>query len=225
MPSASSIIFIHCDLLTGRIQPIAEMRKTHLIVLCFTVSVSLALVCLVSLERHARLPTTISVETTAPAEPSVTVASPAVLAAPTAPFIRTQLRLAAAPGDVLDKIRDLPGVESAEFDAKSSNLVVTHASEGPSAKALAEVAGQAGLVVRGEVLDLPLTLEDPHLETCGSCGLVIYERLQKKSGVHAVEVFLPVKNQLRLLVEPGSNATSEVTDILSNSSHTDYPAP
>jgi hypothetical protein len=113
----------------------------------------------------------------------------------------------------------MPGVETAEFDAKSSNLIITHAPEGPSAKALAALAEEAGLVVRGEVMDLPLALANPHLETCGSCGLAIYEELQKMPGVHAVEVFVPVKNQLRLLVEPESKTASEIAAFLNQSRH------
>ena len=58
-----------------------------------------------------------------------------------------------------------------------------------------------------------------------SCGLVIYEQLQKMPGVHAVEVFLPVKNQLRLLVEPASNTASEIAGFLTKSRHPATPDP
>lgn len=196
------------------------MRKTHKIVLCLTVSVILAVVLILTMERRPAVPTAARiVETAIPAEVETPLISPPVPAAPVTEFIRTQLRLAAAPGDLLEKIRQLPGVESAEFDAKSSNLIITHPPGGPSAKALAESAEQAGLVVRGEVMDLPLAMENTHLETCGSCGLIIYEQLQKMPGVRAVEVFVPVKNQLRLLVEPESNTAAGIADFLGKPRH------
>ena len=202
------------------------MRKNHLILLCLVVPVILAVVFFVSIKRpHLPLPAASTVQATSPAAPAVPVTSAPAPLASAAQSIRTQFRLAAAPGALVEKIRQFPGVESAEFDAKSSNLVITHAPGGPSAKVLADLAGQAGLVVRGEVLDLPLALEIPHLETCGSCGLVIYEQLQKRPGVHAVEVFLPVKNQLRLLVEPESNTASEIAGFLTKSRHPATPDP
>jgi hypothetical protein len=38
---------------------------------------------------------------------------------------RTQLRHATDPGAVVDKIRQAPGGQTAEFDARSSNFVIT----------------------------------------------------------------------------------------------------
>lgn len=210
-------------LVAGRLKPIADMRKTHLIALCLAVPVILAVAFFVSMSRApAPQPVAITEKIPLPAEPAEPAASATSPPAPVAPVpqsIRTQLRLAADPGAVIDKIRQTPGVETAEFDAKSSNLVITHPPGGPSAKALAAAAEQAGVVVRGEVMDLPLAMENPHLETCGSCGLVIYEQLQKMPGVHAVEVFVPVKNQLRLLVVPESNTASDIADFLTRSRH------
>ncbi len=202
------------------------MRKKHLIVLCLAVPVILAVAFFSSMNRApVPQPVAITEKIPLPAEPAASVTSPPVPVAPVPQSIRTQLRLAADPGAVLEKIRQLAGVETAEFDAKSSNLVIIHPPGGPSAKALAAMAEQAGLVVRGEVMDLPLAMETPHLETCGSCGLVVYEQLQKKPGVHAVEVFVPVKNQLRLLVAPESNTASEIAGFLTRSRHPAPPNP
>ena len=133
--------------------------------------------------------------------------------------ILTKLRLASAPGDFLQTLRQTSGVEQVEFDSSSSTLAIHHLPSGPSAKALARISAQAGIIVRGEVLDLPLTVDQPHMETCGSCGLVLYEKLQQKPGVHAVEVFLPTKNQLRLLVEPESISPLEVERFFADSQH------
>lgn len=199
------------------------MRKTHLIVFCLAVPVLLSVTFFVRMKRpYAPHSAASVVETSSPAEHAAPLTSPPA-AAPGS--IRTQLRLAADPGAILEKIREVPELETAEFDAKSSNLVITHPPGGPSAKSLATLAEQAGLVVRGEVMDLPLAMEIPHLETCGSCGLVIYEQLRKKPGVHAVEVFLPVKNQLRLLVEPSSHTASEIAGFLTTSRHPASPTP
>jgi hypothetical protein len=197
------------------------MRKIHLIALCL-VAVVLAVVFLMPMERPQTPENVVGARKATPPAEFVSQATPPPAPAPAAlptQSIRTQLRLAADPGGVLQEIRQMPGVEAAEFDAKSSNLVITHSPSGPSAKALAASAEQAGLVVRGEVMDLPLALEIPHLETCGSCGLVIYEQLQKKPGVRAVEVFIPMKKQLRLLVEPESNTASGIAALLAESQH------
>lgn len=208
----------------GRIQPIAEMRKTHLIVLCFAVAGILAVGIFVSGNRpHAPQTAAIRVETTAPLEPAETAVPRPAPTTPATQTVRTQLRLAADPKYFVEKIRQIPGVETADFDAKSSNLVITHPPGGLSAKVLAAAAEEAGLVVRGEVMDLPLAMEIAHLETCGSCGFVIYQQLQKKPGVRAVEVFLPIKNQLRLLVEPESNTAAEIAGFLTQSRHPAAP--
>lgn len=139
--------------------------------------------------------------------------------------VLTQLRLAADPGTFLLTVRHLPGVEKAEFDTRSSTLAITHRTSGPGAKEVAELAGQAGLTVQGEVMDLPLKLPNPHLDTCGSCGFEIYEKLRKKDGVRAVEVFLPVKKQLRLLVEPESVTPSEVDRFFTESLQATHHSP
>lgn len=140
-------------------------------------------------------------------------------------YVLTQLRLGGDPGTFLMTIRQFPGVEKADFNVKSSTLAITHLTGEPGPKALAALAEQAGLIVRGEVLDLPLALGNPHLETCGSCGFEIYEQLRKKPGVHAVEVFLPVKNQLRLLVEPESISPSEVDQFFKESLQAAHQSP
>lgn len=135
----------------------------------------------------------------------------------------TQLRLAADPGAFLARIRQVPGITQVAFDGKSFTLTITHDSAEHSPKSLATMAEQAGLDVRGEVLDLPLALAGSHLETCGSCGYQLYAELQKKSGVHAVEVFIPVKNQLRLLVEPESITPFEISRLISVAKHAPTP--
>ena len=110
----------------GRIQPIADMRKTRLIVLCFAVSVILTVGIYVSGDRpHAPQTSAIMLETTAPEEPAETAAPWPSPAAPATQTVRTQLRLAADPGAVVDEIRQAPGGGTAEFDAKSSHLVIT----------------------------------------------------------------------------------------------------
>ncbi len=196
------------------------MRKTHLIALGLAVPAVLLVVFFASMSR-APVPQPVGMpgKIPSPSEPAATLVSQPAPAEPVSQSIRTQLRLTGNPGKGLEVIRQLPGVETAEFDTKSSNLVITHSPDGPSAKALAEAAGNAGLVVRGEVMDLPLGLESPHLETCGSCGFAIYEQLQKKPGIHAVEVFLPIKNQLRLLVEPESYTDAEIDGFLTETRH------
>lgn len=194
------------------------MLKTHKIAF----GIFLLLAVFMAWTRFSRPPDAIQ----APVEkPSVEapVDVPQTVVPPPAPtplpqtFVLTQLRLESDPGTFLVTVRQLPGVEKAEFNAKSSTLAITHLPQGPGPKALTALAEQAGLVVRGEVLDLPLALGNSHLNTCGSCGFEIYEQLRKKPGVHAVEVFLPVKNQLRLLVEPESIPPSEVSRFFTES--------
>lgn len=144
-------------------------------------------------------------------------------APPSSDSVITQLRLAANPGPFMETLRQVAGVEKAEFDAKSSNLVISHRPDGPSSGKLAELATQANLVVLGEVLDLPLAFgEKSHLSSCGSCGFEVHQELEKKPGVHAVEVFLPVENQLRLLVVPESITPSEIDRFFAEPRHANF---
>lgn len=202
------------------------MRKTHQIFVCLAVAVMSTTLFFVSKEdRDPSQPPVVHTPEASPAETNTQAVSAPAPTAPPPASEKIQLRLASDPGNLLEKIRLLPGLETAEFDSKSSNLLISQRPGGPSAKELAKAAEEAGLVVRGEVKDLPLTFANSHLETCGSCGLVIYEQLQQKTGIRAVEVFLPVKNQLRLLVEPSSNPAPEIAEFLSKSRHPGASAP
>ena len=178
----------------------------------------------INLPRPSRV-LTVTPETTTGRARAALVVSPAPVTLAHTGSVLTQLRFPSAPEGFLQTLRQTQGVLQVEFDSKSSTLAVHHLPSGPSAKALAKIAADAGVIVRGEVLDLPLAVGDPHMDTCGSCGLVLYEKLQQKPGVHAVEVFLPVKNQLRLLVEPESITPTEVERFFADSQHGVPPSP
>ena len=219
--------FPRTSYLLGRIQSITEVQKPHKIVLGHSLPVILIGVFVAWVgfsdrpETIAKQEDEISGETPVRATQIITP-KPGPIPSAT-DTVLTKLRLGTEPGAFLMSVRQVQGVVKVEFDAKSSTLAVTHLPSGPGAKAMAALAMKAGLVVQGEVMDLPLALETTHLETCGSCGLVIYEQLQKTRGVHAVEVFLPIKNQLRLLIEPASNTASGIADFINQSRHPATP--
>ena len=79
---------------------------------------------------------------------------------------------------------------------------------------LSQMVVDSGLPVRGEVLNLPLHLGN-HAQGCGSCGYEVFKKLGAEPGVIAVEVFVPVHDQLRLLTKPGTLTSETVAMRLS----------
>lgn len=209
-------------------EPIARMPTNRLPIALGALLLLFIAAMWVARNRIPDAPKTVAIA----AMPSVETSNQAALkqVLPTTPVppahesVVTQLRLGSDPGNFLETLRQVPGVTQASFDAKTSNLVISHQPNGPLAGKLAELTAQAGLDVKGEVMDLPLAFgEKSHVATCGSCGFEVYESLRKKPGVHAVEVFLPIENQLRLLVVPESITPSEIDRFIAEPRHAATP--
>lgn len=160
--------------------------------------------------------------------PSQIASAPAALPSPEPKISRSpiqiKLRLAASAQPFLARLQQVPGIITAEFSATTSDLVVRQSYGAFTATSLAKFAEDSGVSVRGEVLDLPL-VTDSHFSTCGSCGFILYQQLEKSPGVHAVEVFLPSRSQLRLLVAPDSQRAEDIAALLAAQKNQKTPHP